>query len=179
MQIQVEIIAVEVVNKGKYKVAEVTYKQEGKTNTKKVMSFGAQEHAFKFISSDKVKKGDVYNVEINKNADGYWDWVKISFAEASGAAPADASSAAKGNPRQSNYETPQERFQRQVYIIRQSSLGHAVEALNHNKKNYDTAEILTLANQFEEWVFGKSNPKSQYEQQSEEALKELGNDIPM
>lgn len=53
----------------------------------------------------------------------------------------------------SNYETPEERAQRQVYIIRQSAVNYAVNAGSLLKlKNKE--EILSLAKFFESYVFG-------------------------
>ena len=54
MQINIEVVDITVVNKGKYKVAEVTSKQDGKTQTKKVMSFGAQAKAFNILADGAV-----------------------------------------------------------------------------------------------------------------------------
>lgn len=160
MEIQVEIIAVEVINKGKYKVAEVTYKQDGRTGTKKVMSFGAQEQAFKFMSSDKVKKGDVYTVEINKNGDNYWDWTKVKLGPSEGTIiEGEAKRGGNAAPNRGNYETPEERAARQVYIIRQSSITNAINHLNHVKKAYEVQEIFSLAAAFEEYVLGKEIKK--------------------
>jgi ABC-type tungstate transport system permease subunit len=54
----------------------------------------------------------------------------------------------------STYETPEERAARQVLIVRQSSLGHALEYTATNKIK-DEAEVLALANRFSDWVFQK------------------------
>ena len=157
MQINIEVIAVEVINKGKYKVAEVTSKQDGKTGTKKIMSFGAQAHTFGVFSSDKIKKGDCFTVEIEKNADGYWDWIK---AVPAGSAPANDAPANNSKstpaPRAGNYETPEEREARQEFIIRQSSLTNAIAYLNHTKKAYEPIEIIDLAESFIMFVYKKA-----------------------
>lgn len=180
MQIQIEVIAVDDVNKGKYNVAEVTFKQDGKTKDKKVMSFGSQASAYAKIKT--AKKGEVYNVEITKNDNGYWDWIDVQPSSAGG----DSGSVPnKGNaaPARGNYETPEERFQRQVYIIRQSSLTNAIAHLNHVKKAYDVTEILTTARTFEEFVFGKSVAKKDTSAAAvpseTSSLAEMEDDVPM
>lgn len=67
----ISVINVDVTNKGKFSVAEVTYKDGDKTQVKKLVSFGANEKAFKVLSS--AKKGDAFTIATNKNPDGYWD----------------------------------------------------------------------------------------------------------
>ena len=52
----------------------------------------------------------------------------------------------------SNYETAEERARRQVYIIRQSSLGTAVELLGSGAS---VADVINTAKQFEAYVFSK------------------------
>lgn len=180
MQIEIEIVAVDVINKGKYKVAEVTHKQNGKTNTKKVMSFGAQEKAFKFLSSSNVKKGDTYSVEIEKNADGYWDWLSVRFPSADNGEDQQntvTSSTTKTTPapNRGNYETPEERAARQMYIVRQSSLTNAIAFLNHTKKSYEVAEIITLAKEFVDFVF---NDPIIENDSTDNSISDIDDDIP-
>lgn len=152
MNINIEVVDVTVVNKGKYQIAEVTAKQDGKTNTKKVVSFGAQENAYKVIKD--AKKGECFTVEIQKNADGYWDWITVSPAgsvdnSTNPAVPGKSAAA----PARGNYETPEERAARQEYIIRQSSIANAIAYLNHTKKSYEPIEILDMAESFVMFVY--------------------------
>lgn len=153
----IEIVTVDNINKGKYNMLEVIYKDNtGKNVTKKVMSFAAPE-VFKVLSS--AYKGQVYQIDSVKNEKtGYWDWTSASLAEAetSSPSPTTAGVAAARPVAKSNYETPEERAARQVFIVRQSSISAAVQHLNHVKKAYDVNEILQVASVLEQYVFGKA-----------------------
>ena len=118
--------------KGSYQQADVAFKNNtygGKVEGKKVMSFGATADAFKTLAL--AQPGEIYEVSIVKNDKGYNDWVSMQKAVAAGTPVAanvpgvQRGSTATPAPR-SNYETPEERAQRQVYIIRQSSASSAI-----------------------------------------------------
>ena len=71
----------------------------------------------------------------------------------------------------SNYETKEERAQRQVYIIRQSSISSAVELLGTGAK---TADVIATAKEFEAYVFAKeANPTKEVN------FDDLEDDIPV
>lgn len=55
----------------------------------------------------------------------------------------------------SNYETSQERADRQRYIVRQSSLSLAKDLLIAGKEKATFETVTDLAGRFEEWVFRK------------------------
>lgn len=147
--------------KGSYQTADVAYKNntfQGKVEGKKVMSFGATAASFKVLS--QAAAGESYEVSIVKNDKGYNDWVSMSKA---GAADAGATQAAKpaaasgstASPR-STYETPEERAQRQIYIIRQSSISAAVSSLAAGAKAaVEPSKVLAVAKQYEDYVLGK------------------------
>jgi hypothetical protein len=83
-------------------------------------------------------------------ARGYWDWVSIGGDNAvSETKPASAASGTRVTG--SNYETKEERAQRQILIVRQSSLSSAVELLGPGKSVDD---VINVAKQFEAYVFG-------------------------
>lgn len=153
MQSNLTILSTNVSDKGKYKVLEVSYKTpDGKVTGKNVMSFGASKDVFKALQA--AKQNEVWKVTAEKNDKGYWDWTaaeRVGHASSETASTPTAPKASGGN-----WETAEERFKKQVYIIRQSSLGTAVEYLNHVKKSYDIQEVLNTAKVFEEYVFGKS-----------------------
>ena len=169
----------EVEKKDKYSLLKVNYRtEEGKVSGKNVMSFGSQKDAFKALSA--AAAGDVYEVTAEKNDKGYWDWIsakKVGHSEVGSGGGKTTS-----NPGRSSYETPEERFQRQVYIIRQSSLSTSVEMLNHVKKGYDVQEVLNLAKTFEEYVFGKGitpNNSSKEEEAKDKPTFNPDDDIPV
>lgn len=149
---QIEVLSVSVEDKGKYKMMEVAYKSDGKVTSKKVMSFGNAADVFKRLVT--AKPGDAFDIKSEKNDKGYWDWVGIS--DGTGAVAA-AKPAGNATPK-STYETAEERANRQVLIVRQSSLSNAVSymALN-NKKVPSVQEVVEVAKFFESYVFGKQD----------------------
>ena len=152
---QIEVLSVSVEDKGKYKSMEVAYKgSDGKATSKKMVSFGAQEAAYKALSN--AKQGDVFQVQSEKNDKGYWDWIGIE----SGAGTTSVTAAKRGGNAtpQSTYETAEERANKQVLIVRQSSLSNAVEYFKLNPKAFPAVQqVLDLAKEFEEHVFGKKS----------------------
>jgi hypothetical protein len=149
----VNVLSVSVEDKGKYKMAEVAYKNdEGKVTSKKLMSFGNSADVFKRITT--AKPGDLFTIKAEKNDKGYWDWVSIQDGASEG-----GSVKAAGNPApKSTYETAEERANRQVLIVRQSSLSNAVEFLGLNNKKVPTVqEVVEVAKYFEDYVFGRKD----------------------
>jgi hypothetical protein len=165
MQIQIIATSVETkpTAKGSYQQLEVTYKNltyQGKVESKKLMSFGANAAAFKTLSN--APAGSQWEVTVVKNAQGYNDWPSV--VAASGAAPAagevpQAATAAKAQiGGRSTYETPEERAQRQVYIIRQSSISSAIATLAVGSKAVKPEDVLSVAKQYENYVFDVKDP---------------------
>jgi hypothetical protein len=167
---QIEIVNVSTSHvptaKGGYMVADVAYKNKSfqdKLEGKKIMDFANKDVYSKLT---KATFGETFEVTRQKSADDkYWNWVALNPA---GSAPAEVSNAVpcptsggyaapmksvNVTPK-STYETPEERAARQVLIVRQSSLGHALEYTATNKIK-DEAEVLALANRFSDWVFQK------------------------
>ena len=149
--------------RGSYQELEVVYKNltfQGKVESKKIMSFGAGAPSFTTLST--ASGGSVWEVTVVKNDKGYNDWTACSPATGS-PSPSDspaAAVAAKGNatPR-STYETPEERAQRQVLIVRQSSLSSAVSSLAIGSKSAPKPhEVIAVAKEFEAYVFGIVDP---------------------
>ena len=149
--------------KGSYQKAEVAYKNnsfQGKVEGKSVMSFGASKGAFTTLTT--AQPGTTFNVEVVKNAAGYNDWISLSPAGAPSndapAAPAYKPMATSTVAPKSNYETSEERAQRQVLIVRQSSVSSAVAMLTAGVKTPPSVEaVLDVAKQLEDFVFGKKS----------------------
>lgn len=153
MAINIEVVRVEIESKGKYQAASVIYKgQDGKVDNKKLVSF-ANKEVFKLFSS--AQPGEKFAVNLEKDNNGYWQWVSAA-PMGSAAASADSPSPSKGSasPR-STYETPDERAARQVYIVRQSSIANAVALLKDAKRQATVEEVLDAAKQFEAFVFAQ------------------------
>lgn len=162
---QIEILSVSVntvpTAKGSYQVAEVAYKdiKDGKVNGKKIMSFAAKE-AFKVLSA--AKQGEKYDVGLEKDDKGYWQWTTMAPA---GSAP--AASTGNASPR-STYETPEERTKKQDFIIRQSSLANAIALLKTEKAIPKPEEVLELAEQFVKFVYNPIVDKSGFDTMSDD-----------
>jgi hypothetical protein len=150
-----------------YSVLEVAFKNltfGGKVEGKKLMGFGAGKAAYDTLL--KANPNEVYEVETNKNAAGYIDWITAVKSEA-GASPApNVSNSPRSAPSptgattspKSTYETPEERAKKQVYIVRQSSISNAVDLLSVGQKSPPAIEaVIEAAKQFEDYVFGTSN----------------------
>jgi dihydroxyacetone kinase-like predicted kinase len=154
MEIQIISTSVETkpTAKGSYQQLEVVFKNlsyQGKVESKKLMSFGANAAAFKTLSS--AQSGQTFEVTVTKNAQGYNDWTSVTAS--AGVAPAAA--AAKSTPApKSTYETPEERAQRQVLIVKQSSLSAAVSTLSVGAKAVKPDDVIALAQKYTDWVFG-------------------------
>ena len=160
MTIQIQVIATAIETKpttkgSSYQQLELTFKNltfQGKVESKKIMSFGANVNAFKLLSN--AQAGQVYDVEVVKNAQGYNDWPTVTLSN--GAAPASpAKSSTPTTPTKTTYETPEERAQRQILIVRQSSISSAVAVLTTGAKSPPkSSDVIALAKEFEAYVFG-------------------------
>ena len=161
---KIKVIAVEVANaktkNGKdYQFLEVTYKNisfDNKTESKKIMPFGAKEV---FNALKAAESGDIFTLLREKDNDGYWQWVGISAGDVeldTTDVKAPAGVVGKAAPPQaakSTFETPEERAIKQVYIVRQSSLANAIDLLKTEKKVPTVDEVVSVAKQFEAYVF--------------------------
>ena len=166
---QIEVLSVSVEDKGKYKMMECAYKaSDGKVAAKKVMSFGAAADVFQKLTSAKM--GDKFEITSQKNDKGYWDWIGI--ADGTGVASVSAAKPGANASPKSTYETPEERANRQVLIVRQSSISNAIEFSKLNAKKIPSAqEVVEVAKFFENYVFGKQDtPQDSFEDLESDVL---------
>jgi len=172
-QVLIEIVAVNQVKKtskaGKsYMALDLAYKNKSfqdKLEGKQVVEFGDKDVYNTLLAA---KGGDVFSITREKE-NGFWQWIGINKASVgeqqvatSAASSTWAAVANKGNASpKSTYETPEERAAKQVMIVRQSSISSAIALLaaNGGKKN-TVEEVLTVAKQFEAYVFGKEGGNS-------------------
>ena len=165
MQIQIVTTSVETkpTAKGSYQQLEVVYKNlsfQGKVESKKIMSFGAGATTFKTLSASTA--GTVFDIEVVKNAAGYNDWTTATLSN--GSAPAQDAPQASIAGRttttpKSTYETPEERAQRQILIVRQSSVSSAVALLGvGGKAPLKVGDVINTAKELEAYVFGVAAP---------------------
>lgn len=148
-----------------YHIIEVIYKPSdgGPAKTQKLVSFNNPkvfDDIQTFDNGDKIWINTIKNEET-----GYWGWQEVSKEPIEGApAPAQrrASGGAKAADKQAggkvvgnNYETPQERGRKQIYIVRQSSVDRAMATKGDLDpfKKADMKKILDTAEQIEQWIF--------------------------
>ena len=141
--------------KGQYQAIEVSYKNEqGQIQGKKLMSF-SNPTVFKAIQ--EFAKGDILNVEAVKDDQGYWQWKAVQKSDGSEPVTTSKPATTGGKVTGSNYETPEERAKRQVYIVRQSSISSAIELLKSNGNDVKVDNVFSIAKQLEDYVFGNSD----------------------
>ena len=190
---QIQILSVQIVgaftkaNKP-YEKLDLAYKNltfQGKVEGKNLMPFGANAAAFKTLRD--APPGSVFDITVQKNDQGYNDWLAATPASADPASSYSAPPAApsRGNTsntaptaaRTSTYETPEERAAKQVYIVRQSSLSTAVAALSVGSKSALKADdVIAFANQLADYVLGHDkSPASS----ADTGFDDMSDDVPL
>ena len=153
---KIEIINVgDVQKKDKYSVVELVYKNidKDKTETKKLMSFS---YPLVYNALRQSSKGDKFDIKLAKEGE-YWQWTESEVAGTeSTPTPSSSGPEPKAYVKGSNYETSEERKERQTHIIRQSSLGHAVNTLKVDGEALEKDAVLALAADYEQWVTRKT-----------------------
>lgn len=159
MLVKILDVNVENIVKGKsrYSKATVAYSFAGEARTQNIMSF-VNPAVFKAVT-DPAILGTEVDVTLTKNAAGYNEWAGIG--EVGERPPKDVP--ASGNPGTapsatrvtgSNYETPAERAQKQVYIVKQSSITAAIATLKDSTPNNFTQEdVIKTAQVYVDYVF--------------------------
>jgi len=156
MQVIFQETVLEKVSKGKsnYTIAHVTYTVNGANRTHKILSFVNPE-VFKAVQD--FKNGETLEVTITKNEAGYDQWASVVRANAA-STPTPPATAAKGGV--SQYETRDERLERQLHIVRQSCLGYAVASLTPGaKSSLDPEKVKELAQDYVDFVYGNDFEK--------------------
>ncbi len=169
---QIEIVSVNTEDKGKYQMATVAYRSNGKLSEKKLMSFGAGVAAYKRLTA--AQPGQNFTVTTVKNDKGFWDWTDA--VEGTAEQRPQATTGTTPAPR-NTYETPEERAIKQKYIVRQSSITNAIALFELDKKKVPTVQdVVHTAKAFENYVFGitllePSGPM--------EGLTQMEDDVPL
>jgi len=141
-----------------YQKAEIAFKNmdSGKVESKNITQYSK---VFKQVA--EAITGQTYNVTVVKNdKTGYWDWEGFALAQP-GQVPVAAPTAAPGFKSaavaapKSNYETPEERAKRQVFIVKQSSITAALKMIELNKDKPTFANVTSLAQELSDWVFAE------------------------
>lgn len=116
----------------KYQMAEVVFKMNGETKTKKIMSFV---NPSVFATIKDAKNGEEYTITQEKDQQGYWQWTSIKKGAGDGSATAaTASTRTAASSTGRDFETKEERAERQRLIVRQSAVNYAVSMLTPGAK---------------------------------------------
>jgi hypothetical protein len=141
--------------KSRYTKATVDYTYNGEARKQTIMSF-ANPGIFKQVQ--ELQAGTEIEVTTGKNEAGFTEWTAITIGDrlpSGSTASAVPSSTGVTRVTGSNYESKEERAARQVLIVKQSSLGAAVESLTPGAKApLDRKAVLELAQFYVDWVFG-------------------------
>jgi hypothetical protein len=160
MRVKILDVSTENVVKGKsrYSKATVAYSYNGEAKTQNIMSF-ANPDVYKDVQN---YIGQEVEVTVTKNANGYNEWAAIApFTGNSDTPSTPVGSPSTGTPVRvtgSNYETPAERAQKQVYIVKQSSISASLEfhkLVGTEQLKLD--DVIATAQHFVDYVF--DNPK--------------------
>ncbi len=145
-------------NGGTYPGAELVYRgNDGKVNTQ-----AWHENAFKYAAEIKttlqsLKTGDMF--EMVKEKDGDF-WKVLSIVKTDGSTSTQTPSNTKQWTKPSDdgkWADKAEREANGVRIVRQNALGHAVNLLTlQGEKKATPQQVIDIASQFENWVFGKT-----------------------
>lgn len=141
-----------------YPIVELAYKTEdGKTKGMKIFGFGNQKEVSEIAGA--AQAGDVLEASFRQNQKGYWEFSDLKNTGTQVAQQkSDASDTySAGKTPRGTWETSEERAQRQVMIVRQSSVSSAVAL----KPKGTPEEIIEVAKQFEAYVFGKETKQPQ------------------
>jgi len=139
---RIKIVSVGPVEKeAKYFQFVLTYidLKQSKEYTRKMMSFTK----VPYEALKGAKADEVYEIEVKKNDNGFWEWVEVVKIDG------NAAPAAAGGVKTGTWETPEERARKQILIVRQSCIAQAVAFVGPDALVDD---VLERAGQFEEWV---------------------------
>ena len=146
-------------NKGKYNQLTVDFRNitTDKIDTKKIMSFTFPDV---FTALKDAQPDSEFTITSEKNERGYWDWTAASSGVggndpspnpvSDGVANRSRDSVPSRKAPERNWETSQERGNRQVLIVRQNALSNAVASLGAGSKRED---VIALAQFYFDWTF--------------------------
>lgn len=147
--------------KGKtYQNAEVIFKNidSGKVENKNITQYS---DVYKQVAEAQPQQ--VYNVSLQKDDQGYWQWTSFERVVGESAPPSAAASPAPAASRWQG-ETAEERAAKQIYIVRQSSLSAAVAALSVGAKVPPSAkEVISYADQLVHYVLDLPGKKDVFD----------------
>lgn len=135
-----------------YQVCELGYRTyDGKTKGMRIL--GITKNKAIFDVAIKAVVGDVLDAQFVQNDKGFWEFGRLVATGEKQATTAVSNSNASA-PR-GNWETPEERAAKQDFIIRQSSISSAISFFEGAKARPAVEDVLKVADQFRNYVFGK------------------------
>jgi len=150
MQIKVESVG-DVLVQNKLQRLQVNYMRDGKSQTRNLVGIGETKNVIDVLKS--AKSGDLFEIDLKKDGE-YWNWVGARAS--TGNTSSSSGSYKKGSSQgESRFETAEERFARQHYIVRQSSISSALEYYKLVEQKPPIEEVLGLAALMEKFVFGE------------------------
>lgn len=185
MQVQIQVIKVKdkffPSAKGGYSVLEVTYQnltQGGKTEGKKVISFGDYAHVYEAAKNweeDQIVTLQLEKVYSKKDDRDYWTWVDIVNGDTATGEVVEKkkeATVATGTGGAAKQQWVPD-ADKQRLIVRQSSLAQAV---NFDKDNNATIDdVLRTASRFFDWVFEQTTtPTEKAEKAATDTVKKAG-----
>lgn len=142
-----------------YQLVEISYKNltSGKVEGNKV-----NQYSDLYSTAAGMQAGEQYTITKEKVGE-FWNWTKIVQAAPGTQLEAPSTKSPGGpaasTPVRSTYETPEERAKKQVYIVKQSSISAAIATLSVGAKAVKPDDVITLAQQYTDFVFGTSKEK--------------------
>lgn len=141
-----------------YVMLDVAFKNltTGKTEGKKLVPFGDSEAVYKVFKD--AKPGSQFTITSEKG-EKFWSWTGATAVAPGSIKSGDKPVVVPVMSPKSTYETPEERAKKQVYIVKQSSLGTAVELLSLGAKSPPSVQsVIDTAQKLTDWVLSSATP---------------------
>ena len=148
---QVTIVSVSGAKRGNYSATKVVYSDaQGNEKEDYIMQFNKD----LTVLAKTLQPGDVVERKAEKNQKGFWEVTEYKKVANRGGGTGNQSTQAAptgGQKSGGNWETPEERAKKQMYIVRQSSLSVASEVLKST--NPSPEDLINYATPLVDWVF--------------------------
>lgn len=167
--------------KAKWQSLELSYDSDQGKKSRKFVSFN---DIFNVVK--KLEVGQEYDVQVQKDDKGYWNWIAIEPASTEAvkmekAVTAPGKAAQSGNTWDEKNKLDRERFEfekeKQLLIIRQSCLSSAVEYAIQHLPDPSPQAVLSLTEEFVQYVLSgpvkksPGRPKKVVEEESPEEVE--------
>lgn len=141
---------------GSYKGTRFTYRD---SKDESIKERGIHENALKYnpslkTSLSELKSGDDFTMTLEKEGE-FWNIKGLVKGTTEINIPIKGNFQGVSTTPKSTYQTAEERAQTQVYIVRQSTIAHAISYFSlPGSKDVGVNDIIQVAKQFEAHVFG-------------------------